>query len=60
MTLRRLAYLQWFGILGGGAIPFTQVWIRPKLDDSMAGFKTVPDSGVGPQTLSWLPGSSTW
>ncbi|HEY1740424.1 MAG TPA: fibrinogen-like YCDxxxxGGGW domain-containing protein [Acidimicrobiia bacterium] len=43
------------GVNGSGAIPFTQVWIRPKLDDSQAGFATVPDSGTAAQTLSWLP-----
>ncbi len=38
-----------------GAIPFTQVWIRPEIDDTTAGFAAVPDSGTAAQTLSWLP-----
>ena len=43
------------GVNGSGAIPFTQVWIRPQIDDQQAGFTTVPDSGTAAQTLSWLP-----
>ena len=40
-----------------GAVPFAQVWIRPQIDDTHAGFTTVPDSGTAAQTLSWLPQS---
>jgi hypothetical protein len=40
-----------------GAIPFSQVWIRPELDDTAAGFTAVPDTGTPAQTLTWLPNS---
>ncbi len=46
------------GVKGSGALPFTQVWIRPKVDDSQTGFTAVPDSGTDAQTLSWLPQSA--
>ncbi|HEY3831153.1 MAG TPA: fibrinogen-like YCDxxxxGGGW domain-containing protein [Acidimicrobiia bacterium] len=38
-----------------GAVPFAQVWIRPEIDDTMAGFTAVADAGTAAQTLSWLP-----
>ncbi len=46
------------GVNGSGAVPFTQVWIRPQLDDSQAGFTALSDSGADAQTLSWLPQSA--
>ncbi len=52
------------GISGSGAVPFTQVWIRPRVDDATSGFTTVSDSGTPESTLSWLPKSDpqtfTW
>ncbi|HEY1739079.1 MAG TPA: hypothetical protein VGI86_10230, partial [Acidimicrobiia bacterium] len=38
-----------------GAVPFTQVWLRPEITDAQAGFTTVANSGTPAQTLSWLP-----
>jgi hypothetical protein len=43
------------GYNGGGALPFSQVWIRPHLDDQAAGFTTVANTGTPAKTLSWLP-----
>jgi hypothetical protein len=38
-----------------GAVPFSQVWLRPEIGDAQAGFTTVANTGAPAKTLSWLP-----
>ncbi len=40
------------------AIPFTQVWLRPRLSDANVGFAPIPNGGTPASTLPMIPGST--
>ena len=49
---------------GRSAVPFAQVFVRPKISDASAGFTALANKGIAAQTLPRIPGSipqaATW